>query len=63
MPVSKPLTEPLFTPENIADRLQISLRSVRRLIKSEKIKVMRIGRLIRITSGALEAYMTEAAGE
>jgi excisionase family DNA binding protein len=51
----------LLTPEDIAERLQVSRRTVRRLIKSQKIQVMRVGRLIRITQAAFEAYLTDAA--
>jgi len=61
MPISR--AERLFTPENIAEHLQVSLRTVRRLIDSGKIRTLRVGRLVRITPAALEAYMTEAAGE
>jgi excisionase family DNA binding protein len=53
----------LLTPLEAADRLQVSIRTVRRLIVSGKLKSLRIGRLRRITPAALEAYVTEAAGE
>jgi excisionase family DNA binding protein len=53
----------LLSPRDVAERLQVSLRTVRRLIKSEKIKVLRIGASIRITPAALEAYLTEAASQ
>jgi excisionase family DNA binding protein len=52
---------PLLTVTEIADRLQVSLRTVRRLIKSERIKILRIGGSIRVAPAALEAYLTEAA--
>lgn len=55
--------EPLLTPVEAADRLQVSIRTVRRLIASGKLKTLRVGRLIRITPAAMEAYLTEAAGE
>jgi excisionase family DNA binding protein len=53
----------LFTVPQLAEQLQISIRTVRRLIASEKIKTLRIGRAIRITAASLEAYVTEAAGK
>jgi len=53
--------ELLLTPQDVADRLQVSLRTVRRLIASEKIKVMYIGRLVRITQAAYDAYLADAA--
>jgi excisionase family DNA binding protein len=52
---------PLLSPRDVADHLQVSLRTVRRLIKSKKITILRIGAAIRITPAALEAYLTEAA--
>jgi len=54
---------PLLTVAEVSDRLQVSIRTVRRLIASEKIKALRIGRLLRITPAALDSYVTEAAGE
>jgi excisionase family DNA binding protein len=56
-------TEPLLTPAEAADRLQVSIRTVRRLMASGKLKSLRIRRLRRIMPAALEAYVTEAAGE
>jgi excisionase family DNA binding protein len=55
--------EPLLTTLEAADRLQVSIRTARRLMTSGKLKSLRIGRLRRITTAALEAYVTEAAGE
>lgn len=53
----------LLTVPDVADRLQVSPRTVRRLIASEKIKVKYVGRLVRITPAAYQAYLTDAAGE
>jgi excisionase family DNA binding protein len=50
----------LNVPE-VADRLQVSIRTIRREIAQGRLRVLRIGRLIRITPAALETYMTEAA--
>jgi excisionase family DNA binding protein len=59
----KTQTEPLLTSQEAADRLQVSIRTVRRLMASGKLKSLRIGRLRRIVPAALSAYVTEAAGE
>jgi excisionase family DNA binding protein len=40
----------LLTVDQLANRWQVSPRTIRRMIKSEKIKVKRIGRAIRIES-------------
>jgi excisionase family DNA binding protein len=53
----------LLTVTEVADRLQVSIRTVRRLIASEKIKALRIGRAIRVSPAALDAYMSAVAGE
>jgi excisionase family DNA binding protein len=53
----------LLTVTEVADRLQVSIRTVRRLIASEKIKTLRIGSAIRIRPTALDGYMTAAAAE
>jgi excisionase family DNA binding protein len=57
------LAKPLLTAANVADQLQVSIRTIRREIAAGRLKVIRIGRLLRIRSAALEAYMTAAAGE
>ena len=58
-----PPSRKLLTVAKVADELDVSIRTVRRLIASEKIKALRIGRAIRITPAALDGYMTSAAGE
>jgi excisionase family DNA binding protein len=63
MLASKSQSAPLLTPKEVADRLQVSIRTVRRLITSGQLKALHIGRLLRITPAALEAYVTEAAGK
>ncbi len=46
----------LLTPEQVAKRLQISLRHVRRLYSAGDLKVIRVGRLVRID---LEKYLND----
>jgi excisionase family DNA binding protein len=58
-----PPSRKLLTVAKVADRLQVSIRTVRRLIASEKIKTLRIGRAVRVSPAALDGYMTAAAGE
>jgi excisionase family DNA binding protein len=61
MTMPNQLSKTLLSPRDVADQLQVSLRTVRRLIKSGKIKILRIRGSIRITPAALDAYLTEAA--
>lgn len=47
-------TGPLLSVKTAADRLGLSVRTVRRLIADGEIKVVRIGRAVRITPEDLE---------
>jgi excisionase family DNA binding protein len=38
----------LLTVDQLADRWQVSSRTIRRMIKTEEVEVLRIGRAIRI---------------
>jgi excisionase family DNA binding protein len=59
----KPSTEPdptflrLLTIDQVADLLQASARTVRRHIDSGELAVVRIGRLVRIRTEAIEAFL------
>jgi excisionase family DNA binding protein len=44
----KPKPEPLLTLNDLAERWQVSLKSVRRIVKRGELKVHRIGRQIRV---------------
>ena len=50
-----------LTIPNVAGRLQVSERTVHRLIVKGKLNAIHIGRSIRITEGALQSLLTEAA--
>ncbi|MEO8656239.1 MAG: helix-turn-helix domain-containing protein [Ramlibacter sp.] len=52
----------LMTVAEVASQLQVSTRTVRRLIAADELKVVRIGRAIRIHPADLKAYVTGAAG-
>jgi excisionase family DNA binding protein len=47
----------LLTAAEVADRLNISLRTVRRLIKNGMLPIVRIGRSVRIRPEALAALI------
>jgi excisionase family DNA binding protein len=47
----------LLTAKEVALELNVSLRTVRRLITEQKIAVVRIGRVVRITPEALVALI------
>ena len=48
----------LLTVKNVAKRLQVSERTVHRLIDAGELAVIRIGRSVRITETALHALLT-----
>jgi excisionase family DNA binding protein len=49
--------EPLLTPVAVAERLNVSLRSVRRMIADGRLPVVRIGHLVRVRPEAVEAMI------
>jgi excisionase family DNA binding protein len=48
---------PLLTAAEVAEILNVSLRSVRRLIKVGKLPIVHVGRSVRIRPEALEALI------
>lgn len=50
-----------YTPEQVAEALQLSLRTVRRLIALGDIRAVKIGRAVRIPAGELTRLLGEAA--
>jgi excisionase family DNA binding protein len=51
------MVEKLYSPEEAADLLGISLRTMRTMIKREEIRHVRIGRLVRISDGDLQTFI------
>ena len=51
----------LLTLQQVADRLQVSMSTVRRLAAKGKLKTVRIGRNLRVRPEDLAAYIKEAA--
>jgi excisionase family DNA binding protein len=56
--------EKLYTPEDVAARIEVTKRTVYNFIKDGKIATIPIGGLLRVTEGELNRIMTEgiAAG-
>ena len=52
----------LLTLNDVADRLQVSRRTVERLVAAGRIRIVRVGRLIRVTERELEAYVAAQRG-
>ncbi len=54
----------LLTLQQVADRLQVSMSTVRRLIDAGKLKTVRIGRNLRVRPEDLKVYIdTQVEGE
>ena len=59
-PEPKPQAElqaPLLTVEQVAGILNLSVRTVRRLVKDNKLPIVRIGRAVRVRPEALVALI------
>lgn len=50
----------LLTLQQVADRLQVSMSTVRRLVDAGKLKTVRIGRNLRVRPEDLAAYIEDA---
>ena len=52
---------PLLTASEVAVILHVSLRTVRRLIASNELEVVRIGRSVRVQASVLQAFIAKGA--
>ena len=50
----------LLTLDEVAAVLRVSVRTVRRLVASGQLRVVKVGRLPRVTESELQAYLTAA---
>lgn len=50
----------LLTLQEVAERLRVSVSTVRRLVASGQIRVVKVGRKPLVTSRELEAYLAAA---
>ena len=50
----------LLTLQQVADRLQVSMSTVRRLVDAGKLKTVRIGRNLRVRPEDLAVYIEES---
>ena len=53
--------KPLMTASEVAELLQVSLRTVRRLIADGTLPVARVGRSVRISTETLNAFLSDQA--
>jgi excisionase family DNA binding protein len=60
MPAQGGPADQLLTVEAVAERMSTSVRFVRRLIAERRIEFVKVGRYVRISESALEAFI--AAG-
>jgi excisionase family DNA binding protein len=54
------MSEPDYlTPEQVAEKLQMNARVVRRMLSAGKLPGKRVGRIWRVSSAALRAYIED----
>jgi excisionase family DNA binding protein len=53
-----PAAPRLLTIRDVAERLQVSGRTIHRLVANGDISVIRIGRSVRVSEAALKAFLT-----
>ena len=51
----------LFSKKEISEKLNISVRTVDRLLKRGELEALRIGRLIRVTQDQLDQFLEKSA--
>lgn len=54
-----PAVPRLLTIRNLAERLQVSGRTIHRVVANGELKVIRIGRAVRVSEEALKAFLTQ----
>jgi excisionase family DNA binding protein len=57
MPEATTLVDRLLTVDQVAERLNVGERFVRRLIQERRIEVRRLGKHVRIKESAVEAFI------
>lgn len=58
--VTNPEAGTLYTVDEVAARLRVHPKTVRRLIARLELQSVRVGRTVRVRSGALDAYLSAA---
>jgi excisionase family DNA binding protein len=58
-----PCGEEFFTPEEVAHKMKVSLRTVKSHLLSGRLRGVKFGRLWRIRASDLEAFLAQQRGE
>ena len=51
----------LYTLEEVAEHLKVSLQTVRRLVRANRLKTIRVGRQQRVTADALREFLRQSS--
>ncbi len=51
-----------YTPQQVADRLQVCRLTIYRLIKSGKLSTIKLNRFVRISESSINNYLTQSKG-
>ena len=54
---------PIYTAQEVAAILKVSSRTVERLIASQQLLAVHVGRRLRVTQESLQAYISQAEGQ
>jgi excisionase family DNA binding protein len=52
----------VYTVREVAELLKVSARTIERLVATQQLQAMHVGRRLRVTHESLQAYMDQAAG-
>jgi excisionase family DNA binding protein len=55
----RPAAPRLLTIKDVAERLQVSPRTIHRVVANGDLTVIRIGRAVRVSEEALKAFLTQ----
>jgi excisionase family DNA binding protein len=58
-PLGRPGADRLLTPEDVAERLNVSLRFVRRLCHERRLAYVKVGRLVRFNETDVRTWLAE----
>lgn len=58
-PATRIPSDPFLTIQDIADELGVTDRTVRNLIKAKSLEAVRVGRIIRVRSSALQRFLSD----
>jgi excisionase family DNA binding protein len=53
----------VYTVREVAELLKVSARTIERLVATQRLRAIHVGRRLRVTHESLQAYMDQADGD